>query len=269
VNRYRLAEEGAPGGALRLMARGMAFLLAALTISGCAASQANREQADRHVNIGSAYLQAAQYNPALKELLDEEKLVPDDPKIHYLLGIAYQGKGLREKAADEFRKALELKPDYSEASNYLGMVYFDMGQFEKAIAAFQAALSNVLYDTPSVALYNMGKAYQKLGNVEMALAKYAEATQRDPNSSLVPLIDRDIALILYARGDYARAIEHLKRAVDRVPAFVEAHYWLGESYLKVRDSARAAAAFRGVVAYGADTEFGAKARQRLEQLKGR
>jgi len=269
VNRYGHAEEGATGGGIRRIVKSVAFLVVVLMICGCAASQANREQADHHINIGSAYIQAAQYNPALKELLDAEKLVPDDAKVHYLLGVAYQGKGFRDKAAAEFQRAIELKPDYSEAFNYLGMVYYDQGQFEKAIASFQAALSNIVYDTPSVALYNMGKAYQRLGNIEMALSKFAEATQRDPNSSLVPLIDRDSALILYARGDYARTIEHLKRAVDRVPAFVEAHYWLGESYLKVRDPAKAAEAFRNVVATGPDTEFGAKAKQRLGQLKGR
>ncbi len=268
MNRHRLAQEGETDSG-SLLRRIIAFLIFALLISGCAASQANREQADHHINIGAAYIQAAQYNPALKELLDAEKLVPEDAKVHYLLGIAYQGKGFREKAADEFRKAIQLKPDYSEASNYLGMVYYDLGQFDKAIASFQAALSNVVYDTPSVALYNMGKAYQKLGNIEMALSKYAEAAQRDPNSSLVPLIDRDIGLILYARGDYVRTIEHLKRAVERVPAFVEAYFWLGESYLKVRDSAKAAEAFRNVVTHGSETEFGAKAKQRLEQFKGR
>ena len=127
MNRYRHAEEDATSSGIRLMRKSVAFLVAVLMISGCATSQANREQADHHINIGSAYIQAAQYNPALKELLDAEKLVPDDAKVHYLLGVAYQGKGFRDKAAAEFGRAIELKPDYSEAFNYLGMVYYDLG----------------------------------------------------------------------------------------------------------------------------------------------
>jgi len=257
----------------RLAGRGAWTAAAVLAIVslvfGCGMSQVKKDQADRHVNIALAYLQSSQHNSALKELLDAEKLVPEDSRIHYLLGIAYHGKGLREQAMGEFRKATALKPDYSEAHNYLGMVYFEQGQFEKAIASFREALSNVVYDTPSVALYNMGRAYQKTGNTEMALSKYAEAVMRDPGSSLIPLIEKDTAVILYDRGDYERAIRHLRRAVDRVPTFVEAFYWLGESYLKVHDQAKAAEAFRTVVGLGPDSDFGAKAKKRLEALKGR
>ena len=76
---------------------------------------------------GTANIQAGQYTPALKELLEAEKLTPNDPTVHYYLGIAYERKGFIDDAVREFQKAIALKPDYSEAINFLGTIYLSRG----------------------------------------------------------------------------------------------------------------------------------------------
>jgi len=47
-----------------------------------------------------------------------------------------------------------LNEDYSEAHNYLGTLYSDRELWDQAIAEFDKALSNPIYDTPAMALYN-------------------------------------------------------------------------------------------------------------------
>jgi uncharacterized spore protein YtfJ len=44
------------------------------------------------------------------------------PEAFYQLGVAYEKKGLADKAKEAFKKALELKPDYSEAAKALAEI---------------------------------------------------------------------------------------------------------------------------------------------------
>ncbi len=41
------------------------------------------------------------------------------PEAYYYLGVAYQKKGLKDKAREAFKKALAMKPDYAEAAKAL------------------------------------------------------------------------------------------------------------------------------------------------------
>jgi type IV pilus assembly protein PilF len=132
----------------------MTVVLAASLI-GCT-SQWKKDQSAIHADLGTAYLNSAQYNDALRELLTAEDLYSGDPKVHYLLGMAYMGKDLRGQAVTEFKKAIDLKSDFSQAHTYLGSIYNTMGLYDQAIDHFDKALANILYDAPAAALYNMG-----------------------------------------------------------------------------------------------------------------
>jgi len=77
--------------------------------------------------------------------------------------MAYHGKGMKDKAIEEFKKATSLNENYSEAHNYLGTLYLDRRLWDEAIAEFEKALSNNVYDTPSLALYNIAWAYYSKG----------------------------------------------------------------------------------------------------------
>ncbi|PKN04407.1 MAG: hypothetical protein CVU74_07020, partial [Deltaproteobacteria bacterium HGW-Deltaproteobacteria-9] len=172
----------------RLIKVSPAILLISLLLIGCLKTPWDYHQAGIHMNLGKAYIEANQYIPALKELLEAEKYTPDDARIHFYLGIAYHGNGIREKAVDAFKRAIDLKPDYSEAHNFLGILYFNAGQWDMAIAAFNKALANVVYDTPAFALSNMGRAYYQKGDYATAMSKYHEALRREPNTVLMPII---------------------------------------------------------------------------------
>jgi len=97
---------------------------------------------------GSLALRAGDSGLALDLLLKAEKEDPENPHIHYNLGIAYLGKDLLDKSEQQFKEAIRLKPDFSEAYNYLGRIYLYRGQTEAAIQCFQKALNNVLYNNP-------------------------------------------------------------------------------------------------------------------------
>lgn len=241
----------------------MSALLIMLT--GCT-SQWKKDQATIHSDLGIAYLNQGQYNDALKELLQANELYDGDAKGHYFLGVAYIGKDLRDKAIVEFKRAIELQPDFSQAHTYLGSVYNQMGLYDKAIEHFNKALANVLYDAPAAALFNMGWSYYRKGDSKTALAKFEEAIAKDPNTPLLPGIERDIGIVSYNRGDYENAVRHLKKAIELVPDFVDAHYWLGQCYLKQYKRAESIAAFQKAVKLAPDSEYGIKAKESLKAL---
>jgi tetratricopeptide (TPR) repeat protein len=220
------------------------FVIIPLVICcGCAANAVKQEQADVHKNIGISYLGAGQFTEALKEFLLAEKITPQDPEIHYFLGIAYHEKGLNDKSIDEFKKAIALRANYSEAHNYLGTIYMDRGHLDEAIDSFKKALSNELYGTPVLALYNMGVAYHKKGMDDAAISKYNEAIARGQSSILVPLIEKEIGIILFKKGDTDNAVKHFQKSLELSPSLVESHYWLGVCFLKLKDYESAISAF--------------------------
>ncbi len=243
----------------------LAILIVASLLS-CAGSQKRKELAENHLNIGRAYVEGEDYTAALKELLEAEKYAPENPTIHYNLAVAFFGKGYNEKAIEECETAVRIKPDYSTAYHFLGILYYDRGQYDKAIAAFSSALANILYETPEMSLYNMGRAYASKGDYQRALTKYQEAAAKATRPELLPLIEKEMGKANYAQGDIDSAIGHFKKSTELVPNLVESYFWLGECYSRQKRIAEARRAYEMVVKLAPGSDFGLKAKQALQLI---
>jgi Tfp pilus assembly protein PilF len=237
-----------------------------MLLAGCASDAELKEKASGHIGIGTANIRAGQYTQAMKELLEAEKLTPNDPAVHYYLGIVYMQKDFIDNAVKEFKKAIDLKPDYSEAHNYLGTIYLTRGQYDEAILSFNRALSNPLYDTPSVSYYNMGKAYVEKGDLKSARTSFTEGIRKEPNSYLVPILELNLGVIRYKEGAYVEAEKHLTRTVERAPSLAEGHYWLGMTQLQLRKMKEAVASFNKAIQLAPDSEWAVKSRENLNRL---
>ena len=244
----------------------LSVLLCQLFLVSCTSTPWHRDQANVSLKNGIALIEARQYLGALKELLDADKYAPDDPVINYHLGIAYLGRGLRDLAMERFQNAVSLKDDYSEAHNYIGTLYMDRGQWQKAIDSFDKALKNYLYETPGLALYNSGWAYYNLQNYDMAMSRYQQAQRQDGMTNLQPQIEKSIGLIYIKKSDLNQAREHLKKSVQLNPSLYDAHFFLAETYLKLKDSANAKISFQQVVKLAPQSPLGQKALEYLQTL---
>jgi len=242
-------------------------LLAAFLCSACTYTPWHRKQSELFLNKGTAYLQAGQYTSALKELLEAEKYYSGNPKIHYYLAMSYHGKDINDKAIEELQEAISLDKNYSEAHNYLGALYSDRGLWDKAIEEFEKALSNYLYNTPEMAFYNMAWAYYCKKDYKTALAKYQEALKVTPFTRLRPQIEKNVGIIYFDQSDFPNAIKHFKESVELNPNLFDAHFLLGESYLKISDRAKAKKSFQAVVDLAPKSSFGKKASDYLQSLK--
>ena len=216
--------------------RGLCLALGLLvSVLGCAADQAERKRnAERTMNEGSLALRAGDSTLAMELLLKAEKEDPENPHIHYNLGIAYLGKDLVDKSEQQFKEAIRLKSDFSEAYNYLGRIYLYRGQTEAAIQCFQKALNNVLYNNPEKAYYNLGEAYM-------------------------------------IKKEYAKAADQLERAIKLIPDYAPAYALLGQAYDGLRKDGDAKRSYRSALQYGGNygPEFQAQTHLSLGKLLAR
>ncbi|PKN33573.1 MAG: hypothetical protein CVU61_12835 [Deltaproteobacteria bacterium HGW-Deltaproteobacteria-19] len=240
--------------------------LCAILLWGCATPKWKTDEADRHLRMALAYMTSGQFNPALKELFEAEKLNPDNPRTHYAIGLIYMEKNMPSEAMKSLSRALELKPDYSEAHVSLGTIHYSMGRLDEAIASFNRALSNVLYETPGLAFYNLGRTYAKKQDNQMALRMYAEAIQRDRGGYIVPLVEFHIGMVRMGEGRCDKAVGHFQKAVELSPAYAEAHLRLGECQLRQGKRTEAAKSFETVIKQAPNTDFAARARETLKIL---
>jgi type IV pilus assembly protein PilF len=243
------------------------LLFVLMPIYACTNTPWHRQQAEIFLNKGISFIEMRQFNSAAKELLEAEKYSPYDHKIHYFLGMAYHGKGMRDKAIEEFKEAISLKEDYSEAHNYLGTLYSDLERWDQAIEEFDRALANPIYDTPAMALYNAGWAYYAKKDYKTALIKYKEALIREPSTKLRPRIEKNIGLVYFDQNNISEAIEHFKKSVELNSSLYDAHFLLGECYLRIRDAEKARKAFETVIKLSPQSSFGQKSNSYLQSLK--
>jgi type IV pilus assembly protein PilF len=243
------------------------IISAILLCSSCTFTPWHREQSELFLNKGIAFIQAGQYNSALKELLEAEKYYSGNPKVHYFLAMAYHGKGMKDKAIEELKDAVSLDKDYSEAHNYLGTLYSEAKRWDQAIEEFNKALANPLYDTPSMALYNAAWAYYSKKDYQTALSKYQEVLRTEPMTGLRPQIEKNVGLIYFDQNNIPEAIRHFKKSVELDPSLYDAYFLLGQSYLKIRDDKNAIKAFQTVVDLAPESSFGRRAGKYLKSLR--
>jgi magnesium-protoporphyrin IX monomethyl ester (oxidative) cyclase len=79
-----------------------------------------REEANFNINFkNNINLRLGNYDKAISDFSEVVKLYPRLDFAHFYLGVAYEKKGLIEKAVLEWKKTLELNPNYDEAKDKL------------------------------------------------------------------------------------------------------------------------------------------------------
>ena len=96
-------------------------------------------------------------------------------------GVAYLGKGNRDRAIADFNQAIQLEPKYALAYNNRGIAHKSRGDFDTAIADFTEAIA--LDPQLVLAHSNRGWAYQLTGDNSRAIADFNQAIALDPKSA--------------------------------------------------------------------------------------
>lgn len=88
---------------------------------------------------GHALLEAGRYDEARRLLLRALELSPDDPLVHYRLGLLYGDLGRPADAIAAYETCIALAPDNARAHNNRGSALQLLGRVDEAEAAFRRA----------------------------------------------------------------------------------------------------------------------------------
>jgi Tfp pilus assembly protein PilF len=130
--------------------------------------------AKEHLANGRNYLLNGQFNEAITELSTATSLDPKLTEAHNLLGVAYDKKGLADRAKDSYEKAVKVEPEDAQALNNLGFSLYQNGNYRAAVDRLKRAVK--LAPTDDRILNNLGLALCRLGKFDEAYKNFARAS---------------------------------------------------------------------------------------------
>jgi serine/threonine-protein kinase len=198
---------------------------------------------------------AKQGEEVLRELARQQ---PDNPAMHFYLGVNLSGQRKHGEAEAAYRKAIALQPDFPEAYSNLGAALNEQRKHGEAEAASRKAialqpdvaqaysiLGNALsgrhrYGEAEAAYRkaiglepDFPEAHTNLGNALFAQKKYREAEAAHRKAiSLKPDLAQaynNLGNALSGRHRYAEAEAACRKAIDLKPDYAEAHSNLGNA----------------------------------------
>jgi tetratricopeptide (TPR) repeat protein len=120
-------------------------------------------------------LDSAQYARAATTGLALLRQQPDNPRIQFLLALAFQKNNQEKQAIRYYKKIISSHPELPEPRNNLAIIFLQQGNYDKAIQLLIASLNT----HPAYAT-----AYKNLNNIYQGLA--SEAYRKALNDDLPP-----------------------------------------------------------------------------------
>src|SRR5579885_359548 len=152
---------------------------------------------------GRQLLEAGQLNEAIAQLSRAASLDPKLAQAHSLLAVAYDQKGLHDRAQDSYKRAIEVNQNDPDALNNLGYSLYTNGNYRAAVDRLKRAAK--LAPNDARILNNLALAQARLGKYDDAYRNFARAGGEFNGHA-------NVAALLIRMGREDKAIEHLEAA---------------------------------------------------------
>lgn len=216
------------------------FLVTTVACATTLTSQDRLEQAEFHYKLARNYYNDRNIAMTQRELHTALTLNPEHVEAHHLKGFLLLGLQKYDAAVAEFRETLRLKPDHHEARNNLGAALMAQERFEEAVQVLEPLADEPLYPTPSIAHYNLGYCYYRLGDLAKARQHLETSLFLTPGMCKA---SNALGLVLQQMGDIRGAREAFENATKQCPSFAEPYYNLGVMLQRLGDAQTADAMF--------------------------
>jgi len=219
---------------------GVAVLLAALMMSGCATSPAAKEA--KFLKAGRELASKNDHSRAILEFRNAMKSMPDDAEPYYQAGLSFLATGQVGEAIRAFNSALERDPKHAGAKLKITQMMAsasDRDTVEEANTRLQDLLATAP-PAPEV-LTALALTEFKLSKPMDAERHLREAFEKFPNNWASATT---LAKIQFDRGDFAGAEAILKKAAAQVPPSAAAFTSLGGFYAARNNPTEAERYFR-------------------------
>ena len=188
-----------------------------------------RERLER----GRALLEEGKLNEAIAQLSSAASLDPQLSQAHSLLAVAYDRKGLRERAKDSYERAVDVNESDPQALNNLGYSLYTSGNYRAAVERLKRAAR--LAPTDARILNNLALAQCRVGKYDDAYKNFARAGGEFQGRM-------NVAALLERVGREEKAVEHYEAARRLQPGSTAILRRLAELYERggQKDKAEAA-----------------------------
>ena len=129
--------------------------------------------AKERLAAGRSFLLDGRLNEAIAELSTAVSLDPRLSEAHSLLGVAFDKKGLADRAKDSYERAVKVEPEDAQTLNNLGFSLYQNGHYRAAIDRLKRAVK--LAPRDERILNNLGLALCRMGKFEEAYKNFARA----------------------------------------------------------------------------------------------
>jgi tetratricopeptide (TPR) repeat protein len=195
--------------------------------------------AQENLERGRTLLDSGNINDAIACL---STAASTDPKLHQaynLLGVAYEAKGMRDRAFESFEQALKADGHNAEYLNNVGYLHYKNGDYDKAARYLKGAVKAA----PEVQRY-----WNNLGLVQAQRAKFDAAYDCFVRAGGEYDGHMNVANRSQAMGYDKIAIKHLEQARALRPATAEILLRLAVLYKRTGNDELAAEANKALVA---------------------
>ncbi|MBV9924946.1 MAG: tetratricopeptide repeat protein [Acidobacteria bacterium] len=156
-----------------------------------------------YLERGRALLEQGELNAAIAELSRAASLDPKLSQAHSLLAVAYDRKGLHDRAEDSYRRAIDVNERDPQAMNNLGYSLYLNGNYRAAVDKLKRAAK--LAPNDERILNNLALAQVRLGKYDDAYRNFARAGGEFNGHA-------NLAALLVRSGREEKAVEHLEAA---------------------------------------------------------
>ncbi len=174
--------------------------------------------------LAAVYLEQGRVDEAIKELLEILKNRPEDYRILYLLGIAYQKKGDVESAIEHFRRIPSDSGYYVSARIRVAQLLREKKQYDLAIKELESALKKRKEKEFYLVLSFI---YEEKKDYESALKAVLEALEYNPED--IELLFQK-GVILDKMGKKDECIKVMKYILKLDPDNADALNYIGYTY---------------------------------------
>lgn len=160
-------------------------------------------------------------------------------------GVAKANAGHYDEAVAAFEKSLAEDPNLVEAQEWIAHILILRGDYDGAIERYQRIVAR----RPSTdSKVNLGLAYLRVGDVDMAVKTLSSAVAADPNHCTGW---NNLSIAYLRQGKIADARAAAERALALKPDFASAYVNLGNVELREGDAEAAVASYQKALALDA------------------
>ena len=190
---------------------------------------------DAWVYLSSVFLDRNNYGEAVRVLESALKVLPDDVRVNFLLGVAYSRLGRNIEAVRVLEHARDLNPKDTLVIPQLAMVYDGLKRYEESDSLYEEALK--INPGNDLVLNNYGYSLAERGEqLERALRMTKKALEAKPDNA--SYLDT-MGWIYFRLGMYKEAENFVKKAISKGEANAVVFEHLGDIYYNMNEGEKA------------------------------